>query len=477
MKKIASLFLLFIATCVAVCAQSSPQDSPAAKRFQAWLAAFNSGDRATLQQFLEKNRPSGLEHLDDELEFRQRTGGFELKKTESSTATSYSALVKERGSEQFARIQLEVEAEPPHRISKLELRAIPTPDEFVASRMSESAAVAALRTYLEQLAAIEHFSGTALVAHDGHTIFAQAYGLADRAKKTPNQLGTQFRIGSMNKMFTAVAILQLVQAGKLQLTDSLVKFLPDYANKDLASKVTIHHLFTHTGGTGDFFGPEFDAHRLELKTLNDYVKLYEKRPLQFEPGSRWEYSNFGFLLLGVVIEKVSGQSYYDYVREHVFKAAGMTSTDSLPEDEIVAGRSVGYMKDKPDAPWSPNTDTLPYRGTSAGGGYSTVEDLFRFATAVENNKLLDSKHTDLLLAGKVDRPGAGKYSYGFMYSETHGVHCYGHGGGAPGMNGDLTFCPKSGYIIAVLANVDPPAAQRAANFVASRLPLPPSNPN
>jgi CubicO group peptidase (beta-lactamase class C family) len=412
-----------------------------------------------------------------ELEFRQRTGGFELKKTESSTATSYSALVKERGSEQFARIELEVEAEPPHRISKLELRAIPTPDEFAVSRMSESAAIAALRTYLDQSTAVEHFSGTALVAHDGLTLFAQAYGLADRAKTTPNQLGTQFRIGSMNKMFTAVAILQLVQAGKLQLTDSLVKFLPDYANKDLASKVTIHQPLTHTGGTGDFFGPEFDAHRLELKTLNDYVKLYEKRPLQFEPGSRWEYSNFGFLLLGVVIEKVSGQSYYDYVREHVFKPAGMTSTDSLPEDEIVAGRSVGYIKDKPEAPWSPNTDTLPYRGTSAGGGYSTVEDLFRFATAVENNKLLDSKHTDLLLAGKVDRPGTGKYSYGFMDTEKHGIHCYGHGGGAPGMNGDLTFCPKSGYIIAVLANMDPPAAQRAANFVASRLPLPPSNPN
>jgi D-alanyl-D-alanine carboxypeptidase len=126
----------------------------------------------------------------------------------------------------------------------------------------------------------------------------------------------------MNKMFTAVSILQLVQSGKIQLTDPLGKYLPDYANKNVAEKVTIHHLLTHTGGTGDIFGPEFDAHREELKTLQDYVKLYEKRDLKFEPGSRWEYSNYGFLLLGVVIEKVSRQSYHDYVREHVFKPTG-----------------------------------------------------------------------------------------------------------------------------------------------------------
>ena len=172
-------------------------------------------------------------------------------------------------------------------------------------------------------------------------MFSQAYGLANREKKTPNQPSTQFRIGSMNKMFTAVSILQLVQAGKIQLTDPFGTYLTDYATKDASSKVTIHQLLTHTGGTGDIFGPEFDAHRLELRTLQDYVKLYEKRGLQFEPGTRWEYSNYGFLLLGAVIEKVSGQTYYDYVREHVFKPAGMNSTDSLPESAPVPDRSVG----------------------------------------------------------------------------------------------------------------------------------------
>jgi D-alanyl-D-alanine carboxypeptidase len=133
-------------------------------------------------------------------------------------------------------------------------------------------------------------------------------------------------------------------------------------------------LLTHTGGTGDIFGPEFNKHRKELRTLNDYVALYGKRGPQFEPGSQWRYSNYGMLLLGVVIERVTGQSNYDYVQEHIYKPAGMTLTGSLPEDQAVAGRSIGYMKSETGG-WAPNTDTLPYRGSSAGGGYSTVGDL------------------------------------------------------------------------------------------------------
>jgi D-alanyl-D-alanine carboxypeptidase len=469
MKKLLAAMILLTCFSFVGFAQTAVQELPAAEQLHGWLTAFNSGDRATLLQFLEKRRPSSVSRVDEEIEFRGRTGGFEFKKMEESTATKATAILKERGSDQFARIVVEVDAASPHLITKFGLAAIPTPAEFALPRMNEADAIAGLRSMLEKSAAADQFSGVALVAHDGKTIFAHAYGMADREKKIPNRLDTQFRIGSMNKMFTAVGILQLAQAGKLQLSDPLSKFLPDYANKDLASKVTIHHLLTHTGGTGDIFGPEFDAHRLELKTLNDYVKLYEKRGLQFEPGSKWEYSNYGFLLLGVVIEKVSGKGYYDYVREHVFKPAGMNLTDSLPENEAVAGRSVGYMQERPNAPWTPNSDTLPFRGTSAGGGYSTVEDFLRFANALESHKLLDAEHTKLLTTGKVDTPRGSQYAYGFM-TEQSGMRCFGHGGGAPGMNGDLRICPDSGYVVVVLANMDPPAAQRVADFVGNRLP-------
>jgi CubicO group peptidase (beta-lactamase class C family) len=278
----------------------------------------------------------------------------------------------------------------------------------------------------------------------------------------------------MNKMFTAVATLQLVQAGKLDLNAPLGKYLTDYPNRDIATKVTIHQLLTHTGGTGDFFTPEYFQHRLEVKTLNDYVKMFGTRGPQFEPGSKWEYSNYGFLLLGIIIERVSGQSYYDYVRDHVYKPAGMTATASDPEDQPVSDRSVGYTKMSPDGPpsasWRANTDTLPYRGTSAGGGYSTVEDLLKFATALQQNKLLNAHYTELLTTSKVETPGGGHYAYGFGVQEHDGQRCFGHGGGAPGMNGELEICPSTGYVVAVLANMDPPAATRISEFATNRLP-------
>jgi len=471
---------LLTASLLTAAPQSQFPDTPAAYQFAAWLEAFDSGDRAKLLEFLQKNNPSRAGDIDGEMGFRRMTGGFDFKKAEESTPTHFTGIVKERDSDSFARFALEVEAAEPHVIKSLDLRLIPTPAEFAISRLSQDAALAALRAELEKRVKADGFAGAVLVAKDGKPAFKAAYGLADREKKTPNQLDTQFRIGSMNKMFTAVSVLQLAQAGKIKLADPLGKYLTDYPNKDLASKVTIHHLLTHTGGTGDFFGPEFDKHRLELRTLQDYVKLYGQRGLEFEPGSKWAYSNYGFLLLGVLIEKVSGQSYYDYVAEHVYKPAGMTLTASLPEDQVVPGRSVGYTHMRPPGPpagnggpseaWRPNTDTLPYRGTSAGGGYSTVEDLFRFASALENHKLLDAEHTKLLTTGKVDTPGGGKYAYGFGDETIGGVRCFGHGGGAPGMNGDLKICLQSGYVIAVLANLDPPAASRVSDFALNRLP-------
>jgi CubicO group peptidase (beta-lactamase class C family) len=402
------------------------------------------------------------------LEFRAMTGGFELRKIEETTATRVSGLLEEREGGQFARVTLEVEPAEPYRIVNMDLRRVRRPPEFALPRMAEAELVAALREKLEKDAAADKFSGAVMVARNGATVFSGAYGLADRDKKIPNTLDTRFRIGSMNKMFTATAVLQLAQAGKIKLNDPVGKYLTDYPNKDVATKVTIHHLLTHTGGTGDIFGPEFDAHRRELRTLSDYVKLYGERGPAFEPGSRWAYSNYGMLLLGVVIERVSGQSYYDYVRTHVYEPAGMTHSGSLAEDEVVPGRSVGYMRR--DGAWRPNTDTLPYRGTSAGGGYSTVGDLVRFATALLGHKLLDAEYTELLTTGKVETPD-GKYAYGFDESIVDGVRSFGHGGGAPGMNGDLRIYPQSGYVVAVLSNLDPPAAGRVSQFIGDRLPI------
>jgi CubicO group peptidase (beta-lactamase class C family) len=447
-------------------------DTPAGHQFFAWLDAFDSGDKAKLEQFLKEHYPTRAGDVDREMQFRGETGGFEFRDFDrsESTTTKFVGIVQERGSDQFARFVMEVNPNDEKTITSLALNIIPRPAKFAIPRMTERDALAALRDKLKQEAAADRFSGAALVAKNGTPIFTSAYGMADRDKKIPNTTNTEFRIGSMNKMFTATAVLQLAQAGKLKLTDPLGKYLTEYPNKNIATKVTIEQLLSHTGGTGDFFGPEFDKHRLELKTLEDYVKLYGTREPQFEPGSRWEYSNYGFLLLGLVVEKASGEDYYSYVREHIFKPAGMNSTDSLPEDRNAPDRSIGYTKFGGGTTWKPNSDTLPYRGTSAGGGYSTVGDLLAFATAVQDHKLLDAHYTDLLTTGHTQIVESEKYAYGFMDKTEAGVRSFGHGGGAPGMNGDLRIYPASGYVIVVLANLDPPAASRPADFIGNRLP-------
>jgi D-alanyl-D-alanine carboxypeptidase len=353
----------------------------------------------------------------------------------------------------------------------------PPPPNASPSPGTDTELITAIRKRLEDLIAADRFSGDVLIAKDGKPIFEQAYGLADRERHIPNTLRTRFRIGSMNKMFTAVAILQLAQAHKLSLDEPIGKYLTDYPNKELADKVTISELLDHTGGTGDTFdatpghpfGPAYLTHRLELHTLQDYITLYGDRPLRFEPGSRFEYSGYGYILLGRVIEKISGESYYDYVQKHVYKPAGMTSTGSGPEGTI-ADLSVGYTRFG-RGEWHPDTDLLPYRGDSSGGGYSTVGDLLAFANALRDNKLLNAYYTELLMTGKVDMPRDGRYAYGFIVHPLNGSQCVGHAGDFPGANGDLEMCLDSRYAFAVLANMDPPVAQQTGFFIGNWLTL------
>jgi len=355
--------------------------------------------------------------------------------------------------------------DPGGRVALLSPHTPSRAPDLALHRMTQADAVKALADHAQERARADEFAGAVLVARDGKVLLQGAWGRADRTAGTANTPATRFRIGSMNKMFTAVATLQLVEAHKLALDDPIGKHLPGYPNKQVAAKVTVRHLLTHTGGTGDIFGPEFDQHRLQLREHRDYLKLYGSRGLSFEPGSRFEYSNYGFVLLGALIEHVTGGSYDDYVRDHIFHPAGMRSTGALPESVVVSDRAVGYMRASPGSEWVPNTDTLPWRGTSAGGGYSTVGDLLRFAQALESGTLL----SEATLA-EATRPHQQQYGYGFDVQGQGSLGSYGHGGGAPGMNGDLRIFPQLGYVVVSLSNLDPPAASELVEFFTLRMP-------
>ena len=311
---------------------------------------------------------------------------------------------------------------------------VPPPESAGGTASSDEDLAKRVREHVAEMGGADAFSGAILIAHHGKVVLDQAWGMADSVRQIRNTTDTQFCLGSMNKMFTAVAILQLVGQGKLALDKPIATYWPDYPNRDLAARVTIRELLSHTGGTGDIFTPEYEAHRLETRTLADYVKLFGSRPVRFEPGTRMEYSNYGFILLGRIIELVSDESYESYVREHVFIPAGMLHTDSRPEIDRVEGRAIGYTRGPNGL--VPNTATMPWSGTSAGGGYSTVHDLLLFADALQTGKLLNRALLEEATTGDAVHQD---YGLGFYVLRGGG---FGHGGGAPGINGELHILPQ-----------------------------------
>ena len=331
-----------------------------------------------------------------------------------------------------------------------------------SSRIGDAEIVRDLRSEMNQLAAEDRFSGVVLLSKDGQPLFEHAYGFADHAFSAPNKVDTKFNMASMTKVFTTVAILQLVERGEISLDETLAKALPDYPNQEAASKITIHELLGHKSGLGDFFGAEFSASNpTNYRTLRDYLPLFATKPLLFEPGTRTSYSNAGFIVLGLVIEHVSGKSYYDYVQDQIFKPANMTDTgfwsyeDDVPNvalsyTRLAPGQSPGGQQQSANTPRgvAPNFT----RGQSAGSSFSCVEDLVRFSEALRNHKLLRPESIELILSG----------GYGLGTQSMNGVRSMSHAGGLPGANTSLEIYPDQGYAVVILSNFDPPVAQTVA---------------
>jgi len=294
------------------------------------------------------------------------------------------------------------------------------------------AGLPAFQKFLDELTARDLFSGNVLVMHGNDTLLQKSFGFADKEHNVPNNADTKFNIGSINKIFTRTALEQLRGERKIDFSKTLRTYLPDYASP-IADRITIQQLLDMSSGMGDFFGPKYDATPKDrVRSLSEYVPFFIDQPLAFEPGAQRRYSNAGYIVLGLVIERLSGMSYYDYVREKIFAPAGMNDTDSYPLDTIVPNRAIGYTGPKHART---NVYTLPGRGSSAGGGYSTVADLLRFVRA----------HAPKDAAG-------------------------GYGGGAEGLNAAVEF--EEGYTIIVLSNYDPPAAQYVAQNARRALGLP-----
>lgn len=304
--------------------------------------------------------------------------------------------------------------------------------------MSDAEMQAALKLYLDVMVARDLFSGTVLLARKGEPLFVRSVGFANKEWGIANTNDTRYSIGSINKVFTKFALLQLRDAGKIDFSKTLRTYLPDYPS-DVADRITIEQIISHRSGLGDIFGPEYDAlPKDRLRSLRDFLPLFTGKPLEFEPGTSQRYSNAGYVLLGLVIEKVSGMSYYDYVKSKIYAPAGMTESDSPEFDAIVPKRATGYTtRGVVAGERRSNVYSKPAKPSSAGGGYSTAMDLLRFTKALP--KILGQKTFEREIG-----PGGG----------------IGWGGGAPGLNAAVEI--EGDYVLIVLSNYDPPSAGAVA---------------
>ena len=300
-----------------------------------------------------------------------------------------------------------------------------------------------LSDYLEQLASREVFSGVALVARSGVPVLLKAYGMADREKQSANTTRTRFNIGSINKIFTQIAIRTLIADGRLSATDTLGTFFPDYPQA-MSRSATIEQLLTHRAGLPDFFGPRFaSTPKSQFASNADYFTFIGTLPPAFAPGERTQYCNGCYVALGAIIGKVSGMPYEQFVAEYIFARAEMTSTGYPRSDRPAADMAIGYTRRSLDGdravaqPLASNGPLHGVAGSAAGGGYSTALDLLMFVKAVKAGRFPGTE-SDLGIAG-----------------------------GAPGINAVVEI--RGEWTVIVLANVDPPVGEQLGVMIADAL--------
>jgi CubicO group peptidase (beta-lactamase class C family) len=336
---------------------------------------------------------------------------------------------------------------------------------------------AVFKSNLDYLSRNDAFSGVVLVQKNGKDFFSYATGMADKNHGVPIRPNTKFHVASAGKMFTAIAIAKLVEQGQIGYHDTLERVWPEYPNKDVAARVTIHQLLNHTSGLGEALKPETRAaNGNSFETITDYVKVFKDDPLAFEPGTRWQYSNAGYFVLGGIIERVSGVSYPQFIKANVFEPAGMRDSGFDDYFSRVPNYAVGYGRDPEDLLGTQdrrsNWTLIRSKGGPAGGGYSTAADMARFMEALFAGKLIDAKRVGAATAGNFDMWPGTKYGYGFWDSEKSDRAVRGHAGGGPGygINVDVNHmaAAKVGgdrYSVVVLSNYDPPVAQDFAQDV------------
>jgi len=433
MFKIASVLLmfLFLAAPNADSAGPSSDDGSRMALARGFITAFNSASPDALRVFVPDDALVAAY-----LKTRGEIGELDLKAIVDAGPRQTTVLALGKHGAVY-RVVLWFKLPSMTVLSRVDIVPALAPPVIGAS-VTEASFVRDLNAYIGNAASHGFFSGTVLVAKDDAPVFSHAYGSASVEYGIANSMQTRFNIGSIGKVFTHVAIGQLLQQGKVSESDTIGKWLPDYPNQ-AAKAATIGQLLNMKSGIGDFFTPKFAQTPLgEFRSLEDYLPAFATDPLTFAPGTGTFYSNGGYLVLGLIVQKASGENYYDYVAKHIFAPAGMTHSGYPFADDVMRDRATGYSRPGPGEPVHTTIFLAPARGSSAGGAFSTAGDLLNFATALRSGRLLDPTWTTWILP-----PGSS----------------FGVAGGTPGWNALLDMESDTHYTVVVLANIDPPAAE------------------
>ena len=444
---------------------------------EAFANALNSRDEKKFQEFIDQFwdtkviEEEGSEELIDYFyDIIDEVEMIDIHETLLESDTRLAIIFKNKSLGEWLKCIFVFSSNKPGAIDQIGMRLIDPPNDVETVKILEQDLHHLFDSYITALNKKDLFSGAIVLMKEGKIIYQQYIGFADKAFNIPHNSKTRFDLGSMGKMFTALSIGKLVQNGRIQFEDTISSYLPEL-KIDKADKITIHHLLTHTSGLGDIFCPEFYENKEKFTEIKDLVSLLENKTLNFNPGEQFQYSNGGYNILGLIIEKISGMSYFDFVRKHIFIPLNMLDSDSFYIDDPIPNRAVGYTKigveirKKRFTNWKINTRIARKRGCAAGSGYSTIDDLIKFSEALKTNKILSQELFQKMTSAQVkiiEKNNRLFYGYGFGVTKYDNFYRYGHNGGSPGVNTYFGIYEPLGYTLIVLSNYDSPAAERVA---------------
>ncbi|MFN0212964.1 MAG: serine hydrolase domain-containing protein [Saprospiraceae bacterium] len=407
--------------------------------------AKNGIDRLTASFLRHHNNFAPLEyHHAERLEF---------KKTNGSSSYVLHVYARKKGAVMWSDFQFYLDTSPPHLITNLVFVAeVAEPIALPNGSIEQRETLDWLNGYIEKLERENGLSGSIRITKDDTVLLEKHWGYANIEQLRKINAETSFGLASGSKMFTALAIMQLQEQGKLKLSDKLTDYLPDFPRKEWAVRVSLEQMLSHTSGIAEYWTSKNETLMFDFKDWHQFLPLIYNEGFLFEPGTEFSYSNSNFMLLGYIIEKVSGQDYYEYISKNILVKADMKQSGYFLQSDSSQSFAWPYAR-KDGGGWQLAKRFKNGKGSPAGGCYSNVNDIAKFCKALKSNQLVSSSTLKNMVTNKtIGVKDAQAYGLGFILEQHAQEHTIGHGGTASGVNFEFRYFPGQDISLVVFCN-------------------------